>query len=373
MKLSGAPFTEVMVALSGESQPNPANRSFSPTARVPCLHDGATIVWDSLAIARVPRRAASGDVAGRSAPPARGRGRCARRCTRVSRSLRNEMTMCIRERVDVRPWSPGLQRDIARVDGDLERRPAASRAGGILSLRRLFAGRCVLRAGRVPLSHVRRRAATERRGAYLAALLAHPFLREWEAAALKETAIIDADEPRIIYRDKLAAKGGGTHEHRRRSPARGASPRIASADACARIDARAAGGGRRIAAQARIRARRHQGSSSSAAAARISARGRCARHDALCGHRRLRPDRARDHGARRARGSPTSNEAMRDCGPDARLRAAALRRRARRSAAWSQRDCRGRAVPTPARSATSSSACACSTARARTSRSAAAS
>ena len=23
---------------------------FSPTGRVPCLHDGATIVWDSLAI-----------------------------------------------------------------------------------------------------------------------------------------------------------------------------------------------------------------------------------------------------------------------------------------------------------------------------------
>ena len=45
-------------------------------------------------------------------------------------------------------------------------------------------------------------------GVYLEALLAHPFLRQWEDAALKETAIIDADEPRIIYREKLAAKGG---------------------------------------------------------------------------------------------------------------------------------------------------------------------
>jgi hypothetical protein len=45
-------------------------------------------------------------------------------------------------------------------------------------------------------------------GAYLRSLLGHPFLREWEAAALKETAIIDADEPRVIYRDKLAAKSG---------------------------------------------------------------------------------------------------------------------------------------------------------------------
>src|ERR1700720_2840540 len=51
MKLSGASFTEKMVSLSGESEPNPSNRSFSPTARVPCLHDGPTVVWDSLAIA----------------------------------------------------------------------------------------------------------------------------------------------------------------------------------------------------------------------------------------------------------------------------------------------------------------------------------
>ena len=43
--------------------------------------------------------------------------------------------------------------------------------------------------------------------AYLAALLAHPLLREWETAALAETMIIEADEPRVIYRDKLAAAG----------------------------------------------------------------------------------------------------------------------------------------------------------------------
>ena len=34
-RLSGAPFTEAMVALSGESQPSPSNRSFSPSLRLP--------------------------------------------------------------------------------------------------------------------------------------------------------------------------------------------------------------------------------------------------------------------------------------------------------------------------------------------------
>ena len=41
--------------------------------------------------------------------------------------------------------------------------------------------------------------------AYLQAALLHPFAREWESAALAETAIIEGDEPRVIYRDKIAA------------------------------------------------------------------------------------------------------------------------------------------------------------------------
>jgi hypothetical protein len=45
-------------------------------------------------------------------------------------------------------------------------------------------------------------------GAYLETLLAHPFMQEWQHAALAETTIIDDDEPRILYRDKIAASGG---------------------------------------------------------------------------------------------------------------------------------------------------------------------
>ena len=49
-RLSGAAFEEVHVPLVGRG-PNPANRGFSPSGYVPCLHDGSTVVWDSLAIA----------------------------------------------------------------------------------------------------------------------------------------------------------------------------------------------------------------------------------------------------------------------------------------------------------------------------------
>ncbi len=43
-------------------------------------------------------------------------------------------------------------------------------------------------------------------GDYLAALLAHPFMREWERDAVAESIVIEADEPRFVYRDKLAGR-----------------------------------------------------------------------------------------------------------------------------------------------------------------------
>jgi glutathione S-transferase len=71
------------------------------SARVPCLHDGDIVVWDSLAIAEYLAERHPGMWPGGS--PAGAPGICAEMhsgfCTLA------EMTMCIRERVDVRPWS----------------------------------------------------------------------------------------------------------------------------------------------------------------------------------------------------------------------------------------------------------------------------
>ena len=206
MKLSGAPFTEKMVPLSGGPEPIPANRSFSPTARVPCLHDGSRIVWDSLAIAEYLAERHPGMWPGDSAARAWARSVCAEMHSGFSH-LRDEMAMCIRERVDVRPWSPELRRDIARVTEiwNEGRERFAQRGAylcGAFSLADAFYAPVAFRFRTYAV------APGGAAGTYLPALLAHPFLREWEAAALKETAIIDGDEPRIIYRDKLAGKGG---------------------------------------------------------------------------------------------------------------------------------------------------------------------
>src|SRR4029077_7100327 len=112
---------------------------------------------------------------------------------------------CIRERVDVRPWSAALERDIARgIEIWNESRRRFGKGGAYL-----WGGVHIAHAFYAPVAFRFRTYGVDAdsdAGTYLEALLAHPLLRQWEAAALKETAIIEADEPRIIYRDKIAAK-----------------------------------------------------------------------------------------------------------------------------------------------------------------------
>ena len=227
----------------------------------------------------------------------------------------------------MRPWSDALVANIARVEEIWTESRRRLEQGGAVPVRRVFAGRRVLCARRVPVPDLRRAAARAWPATYLRALLAHPFVREWEAAALAETTVIEADEPRILYRDKL-----------RRRAARDRDPALEALQARIRKAAETA----HAAAHSR---RRHQG------LLRRAARGRRRRHAGVRGHRRLRADRTRADGAGRhvARGDRERDARAR---PDARVRAAALRRRRQRWAAPSRADCPGRGVPTPAPCAT---------------------
>jgi glutathione S-transferase len=202
-RLSGAPFREVVVQLVGRG-PNPANRSFSPSGLVPCLHDGDAVVWDSLAIAEYLAERHAG-----MWPEDRVARAFARSITAEMHSgfsaLRGEMSMCIRERVDVRPWSADLAANIERVT-ELwsEARKRFGRGGeflfGAFSVADCFYAPVVFRFQTylVDPSGV----AAE----YVNAMLAHPWVREWQDAALADETIIEADEPRVIYRDKLGAR-----------------------------------------------------------------------------------------------------------------------------------------------------------------------
>jgi len=202
-KLSGEPFEEVLVSLSG-IVPNPANYAFSPSGMVPCLHDGDVVVWDSLAIAlHLAERH-------REMWPDDARARAWARSISADMhsgfaTLRSEMTMCIRERVDVRPWSSGLAANITRVTqvwDESRRRFGANSAFlcGRYSIADCFYAPVAFRFRTYGVQ------PTGAAGAYLEALLAHTDVREWERAALAESAVIEADEPRHIYRDKLAKR-----------------------------------------------------------------------------------------------------------------------------------------------------------------------
>ena len=180
-------------------------REFSPSGLVPCLVDSGTepqtVVWDSLAIAEYLAERHKGLWPADSRARAWARSICAEMHSGF-RTVRNEMAMCIKERVDVRPWSAGLQRDIERI-GMIwsETRKRFGGGGGML-----FGNFSAADAFYGPVANRFRTYDVHPAGAageYLAALLAHPSMREWEQAALVETETIDADEPRIIYRDKI--------------------------------------------------------------------------------------------------------------------------------------------------------------------------
>jgi len=203
-KLAGAPFREVMQQL-GTGGPNPGYRSFSPTGLVPCLHDGDVVVWESLAIAEYLAERHPGMWPGDASARAFARSMCAEMHAGF-RDLRNDMTMCIRERVDVRPWSVALGEDVERVFSLWAEARRRFGTGGDY----LFGPFGIADAFFAPVAFRFQTYAVEppgEAGAYWRRLLAHPYVREWEAAALAETAIIEVDEPRYLYRDKLAARG----------------------------------------------------------------------------------------------------------------------------------------------------------------------
>jgi glutathione S-transferase len=172
---------------------------------VPALHDGEVHVWDSLAIGEYLAERHPGMWPSDAATRAWARCIAAEMHSGFS-VLRDDMTMCIRERLDVRPWSDALAANIKRVEEIWnESRRRHGRVGdflcGAFSLADAFYAPVAFRFQSYDVKP--QGAAAD----YLATLLAHPFVREWESAALAEKEVIEADEPRVLYRDKLKAAG----------------------------------------------------------------------------------------------------------------------------------------------------------------------
>lgn len=161
-----------------------AFRSFSPTGRVPVLHDGKTVVWDSLGI--VTYLAERHDGVWPKDAAARAWAQCAAAEMHSSFGvLRETCSMNCGLRVRLHPMSDALKRDIARV-GALWNE-GQSRFGGPFLAGQAFTAVDAFFAPvafRVQTYGLQLDAASI---AYAQRLRDLPSMREWYAAGLAET------------------------------------------------------------------------------------------------------------------------------------------------------------------------------------------
>ena len=178
------PFDEVRLPLD---TPEFERRipELSPTGRVPVLHDGARVVWDSLAIAEYVNETF---LAGR-AWPSDATDRALARCSAAEMhsgfaALRAQLPMNCRRRPDAYRWKADAEADIRRVLTLW--RELRRRAGGPF----LLGDFGIVDAMFAPVA-IRFRgygvALDDNARHYCDALFALPALRDWQAAAEAET------------------------------------------------------------------------------------------------------------------------------------------------------------------------------------------
>jgi glutathione S-transferase len=182
LRARGIAFGEHLRPFTGGSN-FAAFREFSPSGKVPCLRDGDTVVWDSLAIAEYLAERHPG------LWPADDAARAWSRCAAAEMhsgfaTLRGTCTMNVGLRVRLHALSPALQGDIARVD-ELWSEGLARHGGPFLGGRDFGVVdafycpvACRVRTYGLPLSPPAQQ--------YAERLLGLPAMREWEAAALAE-------------------------------------------------------------------------------------------------------------------------------------------------------------------------------------------
>jgi glutathione S-transferase len=182
MRALDIPFAERLVRF-GEDSNWSRFREFSPTGRVPCLHDGATVVWDSLAIAEYLAERHAGIWP--ADPVARVWARCAAAEMHSGFSaIRNRCSMTCGQRVNLREVSAELTADVSRIGElwaeGLTRFEGPWLAGSAFTAVDAFYGPVAFRAQTYGLELGGPAAS------YCANLLAHPAMKEWYAAAIAE-------------------------------------------------------------------------------------------------------------------------------------------------------------------------------------------
>jgi glutathione S-transferase len=182
MRALDIPFDEQLVVF-GDGSNWAQFRDFAPNGRVPCLHDGDTVVWDSLAIIEYLAERHDGvwptDATART---------WARSASAEMHSgfteLRNRCSMSCGQRVQLHEIGPALRADIERVNElwteGLARFGGAWLAGERFTAADAFYAPVAFRVQTFGL------ALGKAASAYCQRLLAHPAMREWHDAAVAE-------------------------------------------------------------------------------------------------------------------------------------------------------------------------------------------
>lgn len=200
MKHFGIPFAEHMVSVAGRDY-NAALKPLAGNARVPCLHEDGFQIWESIAIAET--LAERHPQMWPADPQARARARSISAEMHAGfAKLRTAMPMNLKLRLKGKPATPEVQRDIDRIIEIWQEARSRFATGdgpwlfGDFSVADAMFAPIVCRFNvyNVPLPPLA--------AAYRDAMLAHPALQEWHAAALAET---EAHE----HYDRLADEYGG--------------------------------------------------------------------------------------------------------------------------------------------------------------------
>ena len=183
MRELGIGFREHLVPFGQEASWQ-RYREICPSGRVPCLIDGETRVWDSLAIAEYLAERHEG------VWPADSRARAWARCAAAEMhsgfsELRNRCSMSCGHRIELFDMPVALERDVARLDAlwdeGLRRFGGPYLAGASFTAVDGFYAPVAFRVQSYGLN------LDWMAGAYVKHLLATRALREWYADALKET------------------------------------------------------------------------------------------------------------------------------------------------------------------------------------------
>ena len=182
MRALSIPFEENLVPFA-EFSSWTKFRAFSPTGCVPCLHDGDTIVWDSLAIVEYLAERHGGVWPDDPGARAWARSAAAEMHSGFS-TLRNRCPMSCGVRATPGAIDGDLERDIGRIDElwseGLDRFGGIYLAGAALMAVDAFYAPVVFRVQTFGL------ALGDSAQRYSARMLEHPAMQDWYAAALTE-------------------------------------------------------------------------------------------------------------------------------------------------------------------------------------------